>query len=482
MRKIVSVLTLLLVLWTLCGCSAFTSAGPSEEGEGSSAIEAAAPAEPSAPSPSPMPTPKPEPVTVAGQVVRASKSVFELRLEDGSALTVVITDETQVTGDALLDGCQAAVTYDKNARTTDTVPALAVELTAPEEKDVPTPEELLSSMTLEEKVGQLFFVRVPKEDAAETAARYQFGGYILFGRDFADKTRDQVREDIQSYQDSVGVPMLIGVDEEGGTVVRVSSNPALCPEPYLSPRQLYEQGGLDLAASVEQEKIHTLQDLGINVNFAPVCDVTQEEGAFMYDRSLGRDPETTAAYVERIVSLYGENGMGCVLKHFPGYGNNEDTHTGVALDERPYDVFRQQDFLPFQAGIQAGAGCVLVCHNIVSCGDGERPASLAGMAPGSSGRAGLYRLHHHRRPGDGRHPAVLRRLQRGGAGGAGWQRPAVLLRLRDPVPRCAGRRGRRANPRGAHRPIRPAGSALEGGAGAAGLEKGLLSKPFAIFL
>ena len=81
MRKIVSVLTLLLVLWTLCGCSAFTSAGPSEEGEGSSAIEAAAPAEPSAPSP--MPTPKPElPVTVAGQVVRASKSVFELRLED----------------------------------------------------------------------------------------------------------------------------------------------------------------------------------------------------------------------------------------------------------------------------------------------------------------------------------------------------------------------------------------------------------------
>ena len=68
----------------------------------------------------------------------------------------------------------------------------------------------------------------------------------------------------------MGVPMLIGVDEEGGTVVRVSSNPALCPEPYLSPRQLYEQGGLDLAAGMEQEKIHTLQDLGINVNL-PRC-------------------------------------------------------------------------------------------------------------------------------------------------------------------------------------------------------------------
>lgn len=232
-------------------------------------------------------------------------------------------------------------------------------------------------MTLEEKVGQLFFVRVPAEEAAQAVAQYHFGGYILFGRDFQDKTREQVRADIQSYQDSAKVPLLLGVDEEGGTVVRASANPDICDEPYWSPRRLYEAGGLDLALSVERDKIRTLQGLGLNVNFAPVCDITQQEGAFLYDRSLGQDARTTAGYVGKVVSLYGEEGMGCVLKHFPGYGNNPDTHTGIAVDERPYEVFQREDFLPFEAGIQAGSGCVLVSHNIVTCRDGEAPASLS---------------------------------------------------------------------------------------------------------
>lgn len=97
----------------------------------------------------------------------------------------------------------------------------------------------------------------------------------------------------------------------------------------------------------------------------------------MYGRSLGRDAETTSEYIRKMVGLYSQNSMGCVLKHFPGYGNNADTHTGMAIDERPYETFRQQDFQPFQAGIQAGAGCVLVSHNIVTCVDGQYPASLS---------------------------------------------------------------------------------------------------------
>ena len=66
-----------------------------------------------------------------------------------------------------------------------------------------------------------------------------------------------------------------------------------------------------------------------------------------------------------------------VLKHFPGYGSNVDTHTGIAIDERSLDSFRQTDFLPFDAGIEAGAQAVLVNHNIVTCMDADRPASLS---------------------------------------------------------------------------------------------------------
>lgn len=359
----------LALVLALCGCSAGGgNSVPAGESSHSSAVEAAA-------QPTASPAPEPAPATVEGEVARASKSAFELRQEDGSTLTVVLTDETQVTGDPLLDGRQASVTYDSSRRVGDTVTALTVEITVPESRT--QAEKLLSSMTLEEKVGQLFFVRVPAEEAAQAVAQYHFGGYILFGRDFQDKTREQVRADIQSYQDSAKVPLLLGVDEEGGTVVRASANPDICDEPYWSPRRLYEAGGLDLVLSVERDKIRTLQGLGLNVNFAPVCDITQQEGAFLYDRSLGQDARTTAGYVGRVVSLYGEEGMGCVLKHFPGYGNNPDTHTGIAVDERPYEAFQREDFLPFEAGVQAGAGCVLVSHNIVTCRDGEAPASLS---------------------------------------------------------------------------------------------------------
>lgn len=237
-------------------------------------------------------------------------------------------------------------------------------------------EALLSSMTVEEKVGQMFFTRCPKAGAAEMA-EYQFGGYILFGRDFDGYTAEEIRDNIQSYQNAAKIPLLIGVDEEGGTVVRMSSNSNLCGEPFWSPRKLYNSGGMQSVLYAEGNKLLLFSDLGINVNFAPVCDISTDPDDFMYDRSLGEDPVTTGEYVRQVVELYRENGTGNVLKHFPGYGNNPDTHTGVAIDGRSYDSFCAADFIPFQAGIDAGAGCVLVSHNIVTCVDPDAPASLS---------------------------------------------------------------------------------------------------------
>ena len=238
-------------------------------------------------------------------------------------------------------------------------------------------QELLDGMTLEEKVGQMFIARCPETDAAQLAADYHLGGYILFGRDFKDKTAEQVTADIQSYQDAAEIPLLIAVDEEGGTVNRVSSNPNLRSSPFRSPQSLYSEGGLELVRSDAQEKCRLLESLGININFAPVCDVSQDPADFIYDRTLGRDAQETSQYVAAVVETMAEEGMGSVLKHFPGYGNNTDTHTGVAYDDRPYDTFLTSDFLPFQAGIDAGADMVLVSHNIVSAMDEASPASLS---------------------------------------------------------------------------------------------------------
>ena len=272
----------------------------------------------------------------------------------------------------------------------------------PEPEPEPTPEELaaqeiealLSSMTLEEKVGQLFFVRCPAENAVEDVSTYHLGGYILFARDFKDGsdnwlTREQVMENIASYQtaamNDTGIPLLIGSDEEGGTVTRASRNPNLFEKKFPSPQTLAENqhDHGDIFAEDAWERSNALLALGINVNLAPVCDVSTNPDDFIYDRTLGQDAGATATFVASTVNAMKDAGIGSTLKHFPGYGNNVDTHTGIAVDERPFDVL-SLDFLPFEAGISVGVDelnrqttSVLVSHNIITCLDSNLPASLS---------------------------------------------------------------------------------------------------------
>ena len=242
-------------------------------------------------------------------------------------------------------------------------------------------QTLLDSMTLEEKVGQLFFVRCPTENAVEDISTYHLGGYLLFGRDFKDGdnwlTKEQFLEKIQSYQDVAEIPLFIGSDEEGGTVTRASRNPNLFSETFKSPQKLNYIGGIEEILRDTDTRSRELRALGINVNFAPVCDVSTDPKDFIYDRTLGQDANMTADYVRLVVPAMTEGGTLPVLKHFPGYGNNVDTHTGIAVDQRPMETFENSDLLPFQAGIEAGAPFVLVSHNIVTCMDADLPASLS---------------------------------------------------------------------------------------------------------
>ena len=295
----------------------------------------------------------------------------------------------------LLTGC-GGKTVPPPPEEPDIPPAEAPEA-PPEEPQEPEPPEdpeeaallaLLEDMTLEEKTGQLFFVRVPAENAVEDVMTYHLGGYLLFGRDTQNKTASELIQTIASYQAAAELPLLIGVDEEGGTVVRVSSNPHLRSKKFSSPGKLWKQG-LDALLRETREKSILLKSLGFNVNLAPVADVSTNSGDFIYDRTTGMDAEETADYTARVTEAQSFYGLGSVLKHFPGYGNNKDTHTGVAVDERSMEKFLEQDFLPFQAGIAVEETvwpsgelrrlrpAVLVSHNIVNCMDPNLPASLS---------------------------------------------------------------------------------------------------------
>ena len=245
------------------------------------------------------------------------------------------------------------------------------------ERNIIQAKELLASMTQEEKVGQLFIARFPEENAPEIAARYHLGGYILFARDFAHETPEGIAGKLRRVQDAQKLPMLIGVDEEGGTVNRVSRFAQYRPAPFAEPQALYAVGGLSAVSADTAEKCALLRALGINMNFAPVCDVSTEPDDFMYARSFGQPAAQTADYVRAVVREMRGGGVVSVLKHFPGYGNTADTHTGIACDTRPRGVFDDSDLLPFRAGMEEGADVVLVAHTIVDCMDKAHPASIS---------------------------------------------------------------------------------------------------------
>ena len=224
-------------------------------------------------------------------------------------------------------------------------------------------EDRLATMTLEEKVGQLFWARVPSNHQIEDLQSYHLSGYILFGRDFEGRSLEDMKALTTGYQDAAKIPLLIGSDEEGGTVTRISS---ILETPFQSPMALYQHGGMEAVLSDTKQKAELLKSVGINAGLFPVADLARDQSAFIYDRTIGQDVQTTASYVQQVVEELKKSKVGSTLKHFPGYGDNGDSHTAIIQDNRSLDELRQADFLPFQAGIDAGADSVLVSHNILS--------------------------------------------------------------------------------------------------------------------
>lgn len=256
-----------------------------------------------------------------------------------------------------------------------TQPTSTTSTTAPQTWDVV--DTILAQMTIEDRVGQILLARCNAETALSDIETYHLGGFVLFGADFENDTPESFRKKADSYQAASPVPMLLSVDEEGGDVTRISRYSAFRSSKFPSLRKSWKAGGLTQILEIEEEKCALLTSLGINVNLGPVCDISDDADAFMYNRSLGQSAETTAQAVSDILHTYQASGVGTVLKHFPGYGNNADTHVGLARDSRSLEELESRDLVPFAAGIDAGAGAILVCHNIVEALDDSLPASLS---------------------------------------------------------------------------------------------------------
>lgn len=235
----------------------------------------------------------------------------------------------------------------------------------------------LKQLSLDEKINQLLLVRYPDSNQRDILKNNQFGGYVFFAKDFKDKTKEEVINMTKQLQEVSKIPILTAVDEEGGNVVRISSNVNLRGEKFKSSRELYTLGGLGKIKEDTIEKSNLLNSLGINLNLAPVVDVSTDPKDYMYSRTLGENTTVTADYAKTVIEASKGKNVSYTLKHFPGYGNNSDTHAGTSVDNRSLEQIRKNDLPPFKTGIENGAEAVLVSHNTVNSIDSNNPASLS---------------------------------------------------------------------------------------------------------
>ena len=276
---------------------------------------------------------------------------------------------------ALVAGCATLIVLTKNYEATTV--AVNIEKSVSDElfgAYYDRAAEILDRMTVDEKIGQLLFARTPEVGVKNAISKYHLGGLILFGRDVNGQSIATIKQKVDGWQKDLSTGLFIGIDEEGGLVSRLSYAGI---KNFASPQELNARGGMDAILADTEDKITTLGQIGVNVNFAPVADVCEDKNSFIYARTLGKDAATTADYIKKVVEKYHETNISATLKHFPGYGCNVDTHRLISVDERSLAEFKEKDFLPFESGIEAGADFVMISHNIIKEVDEAAPASLS---------------------------------------------------------------------------------------------------------
>ncbi len=234
----------------------------------------------------------------------------------------------------------------------------------------------METMTMDQKLAQMMILTNENDIIASNLTTYQPGGIIFFEVDFKGKTIANVRNRVDTLQSYMQIPLFVGVDEEGGEVSRLKTL-AETGLPGFEGARVLSNKGMDAVLSDTEVKMQYLKELGINMNFAPVADVVENPNSYMYLRSASGDAKVAAEYVKTVLSVMQENQVvGCV-KHFPGYGDNVNTHAGIASDNKTILEYRERDFVPFQAGINAGVDMIMVSHITMNAVDGEKPASLS---------------------------------------------------------------------------------------------------------
>lgn len=252
-------------------------------------------------------------------------------------------------------------------------------------------QKILSDMSLEEKVYQMFIVTpeqltgvdvvVQASESTQTALELApVGGIIYFGQNLQnDSQTTQMLSNTQKYMKDInGIGLFLCVDEEGGYVARIGDHLTSNQFNYMNT---YGQNPDSLEAyQIGVELAENLSTYGFNVDFAPVSDVdlNVDNGLHEYGRCFSDDPNSCAIMVDGIVRGIQDNGISATIKHFPGLGSTTgDTHNDIIYLDRSKEELETVDFIPIKAGIDAGVDFVMVSHMVVNGLSDNVPCDLS---------------------------------------------------------------------------------------------------------
>ena len=249
---------------------------------------------------------------------------------------------------------------------------------------------MIDDMTTSELIYQMMFVTPESitgvgkvlragDTTKQALEKHPVGGIIYFAQNF--ESRAQTSEMISKTQQFSKIPLFISVDEEGGIVSRLGSNPNMGITKHPPMKTIGETGDPSKAYEVGKTLAKDLSALGFNVDFAPDADVlVNPNNKEIGKRSFGSDPSLVATMVESAVRGLEENGVSATVKHFPGHGSTYvDSHTGYSESTRTIDELRNSEFLPFKSAIGAYVDFVMVSHMTpINATTEKLPASISG--------------------------------------------------------------------------------------------------------
>ncbi|MCG8479112.1 MAG: glycoside hydrolase family 3 protein, partial [Spirochaetales bacterium] len=234
-------------------------------------------------------------------------------------------------------------------------------------------DRIIATMSVRQKAGQLLMpglsfdsvgrpILEMNDELERLLADVEPGGFILFAPNVGDP--EQLRSLIDHMQARSPIPMIIGIDQEGGVVRRIVPTDSMPATAIPAARRVGRAGDVELAHELARVTARELRSLGITMNFAPVADVmTNASNPVIGSRSFGSDPDLVAAMVEATVTGYQEENVSAVIKHFPGHGDTDvDTHHGPAAVMHDLTRLRSVERGPFARGIEAGADGVMTGH------------------------------------------------------------------------------------------------------------------------